>query len=237
MDICKTDLLLKTLQGHDGDSVNFDLRKMQNLEALEKSLELKEIYSHPQWHEFLSVVNRANNTPPGTFTKQEIDLQMRDWALNHPQISQLLAWFHQCTAKYDLSYDPFTELPVSQYSQNDLGVSVDDAKPSSTKHSTSTEDISLQAAGEYQTPEGLQLIPDKDSKEQTSWLYYQQNQQFLLQQHALALAQQQGQDATQAYYFYQHQQHQMQLQQFQQQYQPGYTYNYDYQGETCYYHH
>lgn len=72
------------------------------------------IYSHPQWQEFLGVLYRARATPQNQIDPASLDVQIRSWCHNHPQISQMLAWFQHCTARYGLSFDPFETLPVSR---------------------------------------------------------------------------------------------------------------------------
>ena len=85
------------------------------LNALELSEELRAIYSHPQWQEFMAVLYRSRCPPATTaYSAADLDTQVRTWALQHPHINQLLAWFHQCTARYGLTFDPFASLPASR---------------------------------------------------------------------------------------------------------------------------
>lgn len=101
----------------NGDGVNQAYNALSNyenqLEALENSEELRLIYIHPQWQEFLRILHRAR-TAPENANNIHLEAQIRAWCLNHPQIGQMLAWFHHCTCRYGLSFDPFVILPRSR---------------------------------------------------------------------------------------------------------------------------
>jgi hypothetical protein len=142
----------------------------ERVEALENSEELRMIYSHPQWQEFLGVLYRARATPQNAFDAASLEIQVRNWCINHPQISQMLAWFHHCTARYGLAYDPFQDLPISKL----LLAAQNQSDPASADLlSEQTE-----ATTEIEVNEGTQLQGGSDSPhvDSTSALTWEQQQ-------------------------------------------------------------
>jgi hypothetical protein len=122
--------------------------------------------------------------------------------MNHPHISPLLAWFHACTAKYGLAFDPFSELPTSRQG-GDLkqdhehpAETATSASPQTTDESDEAQVTADQSVGEAVC--GLQLLPDMAGKVcregAGSWQCLQEQQLYL---------QQQAQSTANAFYFYQ----------------------------------
>jgi hypothetical protein len=151
----------------------------ERVEALENSEELRMIYSHPQWQEFLGVLDRARATPQNAFDAASLEDQVRNWCQKHPQISQMLAWFHHCTARYGLAYDPFQDLPVSKLllaTQNQSDPASADVLSEQTEATTEIEDnegTELQGARDSQHIDSVSAM----TCEQQQYLYHYQQQQ------------------------------------------------------------
>jgi hypothetical protein len=167
------------------------------LTALEASEELKAIYAHPQWHELMAVLCRARCAPLNESSTQDIASQVRSWAMNHPHISPLLAWFHACTARYGLAFDPFSELPTSRQQEHER--EQEEKGPSSSPLTAEETEGAARDADASATAVGLQLLPDKTptaacGEGAGNWQYLQEQQIYL---------QQQAQTTANAFYFYQ----------------------------------
>jgi hypothetical protein len=149
----------------------------ERVEALENSEELRMIYSHPQWQEFLGVLYRARATPQNAFDAASLEVQVRNWCQNHPQISQVLAWFHHCTARHGLAYDPFQDLPVSKLllaTQNQSNPASADVLSEQTE---ATAEIEGSEGPELQGASDSQHVDSALTWEQQQYLYHCQQQQ------------------------------------------------------------
>lgn len=73
---------------------------------LELSQELHDIYSHPLWINFMTLLSNAKCDA----SRHEL----RQWAESHYQLGPLIQWFHHCTRKYGLCFDVYSFIPPSR---------------------------------------------------------------------------------------------------------------------------
>lgn len=192
----------------------------QRLSALEESEELRAIYSHPSWQEFARVMYNGKYAASTSATAFEFDQQMRQWAGSHPQIAPVIAWFHQCVARFGLSFDPYVAVPQcrqpgcvpSEFSAACTFHDGSEGSFDSTHSAASMQYAPKEECGPY---DNVCMIPTmdacaSDAQQQLHWQYIQQQQQqaFIQQQ----------QQAHNAYYFYQQHGHEHAQQQYPQQY-------------------
>lgn len=192
----------------------------QRLSALEESEELRAIYSHPSWQEFAGVLYNGKYAAATTATAFEFDQQMRQWAGSHPQIAPVIAWFHQCVARFGLSFDPYVYVPQCRQagcvpSEGSAACTTHDSSDSSIDSTNSAVCLQYAPAEECGPYDDVCMIPTadactSDAQQQLHWQYMQQQQQQ-------AYIQQQ-QQAYNAYYFYQQHGHEQYPQQYAQQY-------------------
>lgn len=174
------------------------------LNALEESDELRAIYSHPSWQEFARVLYNGKAAAAASTTSYEFDHQMRQWAESHPQIAPVIAWFHQCTSRFGLSFDPYVSVPQSRHIRYSPAETCTTAEGSEVDFDAqNAQGVNFECAPAC--PDGLNydyvhMIPAEGAGEcdprqqQLHWQYLQQQQQqaFLQQQ-----------QAYHAHYFYQ----------------------------------
>lgn len=197
------------------------------LRALEESDELRAIYSHPSWLEFSRVLFNGKNSAANAQNPVDFDLQMRQWAESHPQIAPVIAWFHQCTARFGFSFDPYVSVPqccqatARSMGTPDLCTTTDG---SDAEQDAACESVTVEERGAFDDvrmiPCGAEAAGYNAQQQQLHWQYMQQQHQ-----HQAFLQQQQ--QAYNAFYFYQQQQQHFYSYPQQQSQQNGAPYSYN----------